>query len=56
MIVATQWGEVAGIKAQLPDGSSRFSPEYESVAEIADKCQVSLAAVEAAARAAFVDG
>ena len=56
VIVVTQWGEVAGIKAELPDGSSRFSPEYESVAEIADKCQVSLTAVEAAARAAFVDG
>lgn len=51
--VVTQWGEVAGIAAQLPDGSTRFSPEYASAAEIADKHQVPLAAVEAAARAAF---
>ncbi len=49
----TQWGEVAGIVATLPDGSVRFSPEYESVAEIADKHQVPRAEVETAAKAAF---
>jgi uncharacterized protein (TIGR00299 family) protein len=51
--VETQYGEVAGIVATLPDGGERFSPEYDSCSRIADKCQVSLATVEAAARAAF---
>ena len=51
--VATQWGEVAGIAATLPDGSERFSPEYASASEIADKHKVPLADVEAAARNAF---
>lgn len=49
----TQWGEVAGIAATLPDGNVRFSPEYASVAEIADKHQVPRAEVESAAKAAF---
>jgi uncharacterized protein (TIGR00299 family) protein len=51
--VETQYGEVAGILATLPDGGERFSPEYDSSSRIADKCQVSLATVEVAARAAF---
>jgi uncharacterized protein (TIGR00299 family) protein len=51
--VETSFGEVAGMVAMLPDGSERFSPEYDSCERIADKCQVSFAAVEAAARAAY---
>jgi uncharacterized protein (TIGR00299 family) protein len=51
--VETQYGEVVGIVATLPNGGERFSPEYDSCSRIADKCQVSLATVEAAARAAF---
>lgn len=51
--VATQWGEIDGIAARLPDGTVRFSPEYASMREIADKHQVPLAQVELAARAAF---
>ncbi|QEG33656.1 nickel pincer cofactor biosynthesis protein LarC [Bythopirellula goksoeyrii] len=51
--VLTTWGEVAGIVAQLPDGSRRFSPEYGSCCQIADKNKVALATVDTAARQAF---
>jgi len=51
--VATPWGEVRGIVAQLPDGNERFSPEYACCCQIADKQQVPLAEVDAAARRAF---
>ena len=51
--VATPWGEVAGIAAELPDGTVRFSPEYDSCSQIADKNQVPLAEVDAVARRAF---
>ncbi len=64
--VATDWGEIDGIVATLPDGTERFSPEYDSCREIADKEHVpkegiskekiSLAAVYAAARQAFAQG
>ncbi len=53
---STAWGEIAGIAATLPDGSERFSPEYDSCREIADKEKVPLAEVYAAARQAFVQG
>lgn len=53
VMVATPWGEVAGIAAELPDGTVRFSPEYESCSQLADKSQVPLADVDAAARGAF---
>ena len=51
---STAWGEIAGIAATLPDGSERFSPEYDSCREIADKEKVPLAEVYAAALQAFV--
>lgn len=51
--ISTVWGETAGIAATLPDGSERFSPEYDSCREIADKEKVSLEAVYAAARQAW---
>ena len=51
--VSTDWGDIDGILAQLPDGSQRFSPEYDSCQQIADKQQVPLADVYAAARQAF---
>jgi hypothetical protein len=54
--VATPWGEVAGIAAELPDGTVRFSPEYASTSEIADKNEVPLSEVDAAARRAFGNG
>ncbi len=53
---STAWGEIAGIAATLPDGSERFSPEYDSCREIADKEKVSLEAVYTAARQAFAQG
>ena len=53
--VATPWGEVAGIAAELPDGTIRFSPEYSSCSQLADKNQVPLAEVDTAARRAFID-
>ena len=53
--VATPWGEIAGIAAELPDGTVRFSPEYDSCSQIADRNQVPLAEVDAAARRAFAD-
>jgi uncharacterized protein (TIGR00299 family) protein len=53
VIVETQYGEIAGMVATLPDGSERFSPEYDSCARIADKYQVPFATVDAAARAAY---
>ena len=53
---STAWGEIAGIAATLPDGSERFSPEYDSCREIADKEKVPLADVFLAARQAFAQG
>lgn len=53
MTVVTRWGEIEGIVAELPDGSPRFSPEYESCRETADKQKVALAEVQAAAHRAF---
>ncbi len=53
MEISTGWGEIAGIVATLPDGSERFSPEYDSCREIADKEKVSLEAVYLAARQAW---
>jgi len=58
--VTTPWGPVAGMVAQRPGGQlsgkiERFSPEFASCREIADKHQVSLAEVEQAVRQAFLD-
>jgi uncharacterized protein (TIGR00299 family) protein len=54
--VTTPWGPVRGIVAQLPDGRSRFSPEYESCAEVAQRAGVSLDDVQLAARAPSREG
>ena len=51
--VSTDWGNIDGVLAQLPDGTQRFSPEYASCQQIADKHKVPLADVYAAARQAF---
>lgn len=53
--VATPWGRVAGKIAHLPSGERRFTPEYEACRAIAERDQVALAAVIAAAQAAFRD-
>ncbi|NOY30146.1 MAG: nickel pincer cofactor biosynthesis protein LarC [Planctomycetes bacterium] len=48
--VSTDWGEIEGVVAQLPDGTERFSPEFASCREIADREKVPLQIVYAAAR------
>jgi uncharacterized protein (DUF111 family) len=51
--VETPFGQVAGIVATLPDGASRFSPEYEACAEAARRQGATLADVDSAARTAY---
>jgi uncharacterized protein (TIGR00299 family) protein len=51
--VKTPLGPVMGKVATLPDGSRRFTPEYEAVREIADKLAAPLAEVMTVAQAAF---
>jgi uncharacterized protein (TIGR00299 family) protein len=51
--VQTKWGDVAGKVAYLPNGSQRFMPEYEAAHIIADKYDVPISKVIAAAQAAF---
>ena len=52
--VATPYGDVAGVLAELPSGEQTFSPEYESCAAVAEKANQPVRAVFDAARAAFV--
>jgi len=54
--VTTPWGQVTGKVAFLPDGSQRFTPEYESCRSIADQQNASLAEVMAAAQAVWTPG
>jgi uncharacterized protein (TIGR00299 family) protein len=54
--VQTQWGLIAGKISYLPDGSQRFTPEYEACRQIADRSGVPLAEVIAAAHDAYVAG
>jgi uncharacterized protein (TIGR00299 family) protein len=51
--VQTKWGDVAGKIAYMPDGSQRFTPEYEAAHVVADKHDVPLSKVIAAAQVAF---
>jgi len=48
--VDTPYGPIAGIVATLPDGTERFSPEYESCVKIAAAKGVALADVQIAAQ------
>ncbi len=52
--VMTPWGEIAGIERILPDGSPRFSPEYEACRNVADAHGVPLADVQAVTTAAYL--
>jgi uncharacterized protein (TIGR00299 family) protein len=52
-IIETPYGPVTGKIAFLPDGSQRFTPEYESARAIADQHTVLLSQVIATAQAAF---
>jgi uncharacterized protein (DUF111 family) len=52
--VETPLGSVAGIVATLPDGSERFSPEYEACAKLAAERSLPLETVQQAARRGFI--
>jgi uncharacterized protein (DUF111 family) len=52
--VETTYGPAQGKVARLPDGSRRFTPEYEAVREIADKHAVSISQVITAAQEAYL--
>jgi len=51
--VETPWGPVGGKVAFLPDGTRRFTPEYEDCNRLAVQHGTTLAEVMAAAQAAF---
>jgi pyridinium-3,5-bisthiocarboxylic acid mononucleotide nickel chelatase len=51
--VQTKWGNVAGKVAYLPDGTARFSPEYQDCRRVADEHEAALADVILAANQAF---
>jgi len=51
--VVTPWGPVRGMVATLPDGSRRFSPEYDACRQIANEKRIALGDVQTAAMAAF---
>lgn len=53
--VDTPYGPVAGIVATLPDVTQRFSPEYESCAQLAASSGVAIEAVTSASRSAFAN-
>ncbi|MEM9657407.1 MAG: nickel pincer cofactor biosynthesis protein LarC [Planctomycetota bacterium] len=53
--VSTEWGEARGMVAQLPDGSERFAPEYESCVALSAASGAPLATIQHAARHAFLD-
>jgi uncharacterized protein (TIGR00299 family) protein len=54
--VETPWGQIAGKIAYLPDGTPRFTPEYEACHRVATEQNVPLAQVMAGARQAFCPG
>ena len=51
--VTTAWGDAAGVVATLPDGSERFTPEYDDCKALADRAGVSFAEVSIATATAF---
>jgi hypothetical protein len=52
-VVQTPWGAIVGKVAVLPDGSQRFTPEYEACRNVAGRHGVSLSEVYAAAQQAW---
>jgi uncharacterized protein (TIGR00299 family) protein len=50
--VETEWGPVTGKTVYLPDGSERFTPEYEACRQIAERHNLPLATITAAAHSA----
>lgn len=53
--VQTPWGKVGGKLVTLPDGTKRFSPEYESCKAVASVAQLPVRRVMDAAAACFQD-
>jgi pyridinium-3,5-bisthiocarboxylic acid mononucleotide nickel chelatase len=51
--VQSAWGPVRGVIAMLPDGTRRFSPEYDDCRRIAAEHNLPLEGIHAAALAAF---
>jgi uncharacterized protein (TIGR00299 family) protein len=51
--VSTKWGPIAGKIAYLPDGSTRFAPEYEACHRASIEHRVPLTVVVSAAQQAF---
>jgi len=51
--VETQWGRIAGKLATLADGSTSFSPEYESCRKVAETSNVPLKQIYDEARSAW---
>jgi uncharacterized protein (DUF111 family) len=54
--VQTELGPIDGVLAMLPDGSPRFSPEYESCRRVAAEKHLPLTVVYEAAKRAFASG
>ncbi|HEX4142726.1 MAG TPA: nickel pincer cofactor biosynthesis protein LarC [Pirellulales bacterium] len=52
-LVATPWGQVAGVLAWLDDAPPRFSPEFESCRRLAEAQNVPLTEIYEAARQAY---
>jgi uncharacterized protein (TIGR00299 family) protein len=52
--VSTPWGPITGKLAHLPNGSTRFAPEYESCRRVSNEHRIPLADVQTAARQAFL--
>lgn len=53
--VDTPWGKVRGSVAHLPDGSTRYAPEYEDCRALAAGANQPLESIDRAARQAFAD-
>ena len=51
--VETKFGSIAGKVAELPDGSKRFTPEFDACEQIASAKNVAIDVVYEAARQAF---
>jgi uncharacterized protein (TIGR00299 family) protein len=51
--VDTPWGKIDGMLAWLDDGTARFSPEYESCRQAAEKTRVPLKTIYESAQAAY---
>jgi len=51
--VETPWGQIAGKLAKMPDGTTRFTPEFESCRQVAHQHSVPLERIYEVARRSF---